>query len=335
MFVSLSLSSSHPLFSITTMFDAHCHPTDTPDTLDLIPSMKTDLLACMSTNFQDIERVESIADWPKVVPCFGYHPWFTWKVYTEEGLEAKEHYSRVLAGPRGSEEELQGFVASQEQPMPFSNYLDLMRQGLEKYPNGMIGEAGLDKPFRVKDKEGDNLTPFRVSLDHQRTILGLQLQLAVDYGRPISLHGVQCHGALLECVTEILKKNPGKPLTVCLHSYSGPPDFLVGWFKLEGSKKKPTKVRVFVSVSSVITCGHIDREGDRFDQKLEKISPLLAKIPDDRLLIESDYYKAGPVMDDLMQEVLDLVAHAKGVSKAGALEMLDKNSREFLDYRRE
>lgn len=315
------------------MLDAHCHPTDTPDTLELIPSMETDLLACMSTNFQDIERVESIADWPKVVPCFGYHPWFTWKVSTEDELEAKEHYGRVFAGPKDSEKELQAFIASLEPPVPFSKYLERMRHGLEKYPHAMVGEAGLDKPFRVKDTAEDRLTPFRVSLDHQRMILGLQLQLAVDFGRPISLHGVQCHGALLESVTDVIKKNPGKPLTVCLHSYSGSPDFLVGWFKLEGSTKKPTKVRVFVSVSSVITCGHIDREGDRFEQKVDKIAPLLTKIPDNRLLIESDYYKAGPVMDELMQEVLNLVAHVKGVSKEEALRSLDRNSLEFLDYR--
>lgn len=314
------------------MFDAHCHPTDSPDTLDLIPDMKTGLLACMSTNFQDIERVESIADWPKVVPCFGYHPWFTWKVSIDD-LEDKSHYSQVLAGPKGSEEELGAFITSLDPPKPFSEYLDRMRRGLEKHPDAMVGEAGLDKPFRVKDTETDKLTPFRVSLDHQRKILGLQLQLAVEYGRPISLHGVQCHGALLECVTETIKKNPGKPLTVCLHSYSGPPDFLVGWFKLEGSKKKPTKVRVFVSVSSVITCGHIDRDGDRFEQKVEKIAPLLAKIPDNRLLIESDYYAAGPVMDDLMEEVLKLVSHVKGIPKEDALKVLDKNSQEFLDYR--
>lgn len=311
------------------MFDAHCHPTDTPETLNLIPDMKTDLLACMSTNFEDIEKVEGIATWPKVLPCFGYHPWFTWKTSLND---CPDHYQSVLVGPKGTEKELDLFVASLEPPRPFSEFEKRIKLNLEQYPNAMVGEAGLDKPFRVKNTATDVLTPFRVSLDHQKEILKLQVQLAIDYGRPISLHGVQCHGALLEVVAGVTKRNPGKPLTVCLHSYSGPPDFLVGWSKLEGSKKKPTGIRVFVSVSSVITCGHIDRTGDRFEQKVAKIAPLLASIPPNRLLIESDYFTAGEVMDELMQEVLALVAHVKGVSREEALEVLNRNSADFLDY---
>ncbi|KAH0129893.1 hypothetical protein KCU67_g16968, partial [Aureobasidium melanogenum] len=80
------------------VFDAHCHPTDTVANISSIPDMHARILTIMATRAQDQELVADTADklgvktnsdqdWSseqKVIPCFGWHPWFSHHMFDEE-----------------------------------------------------------------------------------------------------------------------------------------------------------------------------------------------------------------------------------------------------------
>ena len=70
------------------VYDAHCHPTDTMASIAEIPQMKARTLTVMSTRGEDQDLVYQTAaslaankkeDGEKeerILPCFGWHPWF-------------------------------------------------------------------------------------------------------------------------------------------------------------------------------------------------------------------------------------------------------------------
>ncbi|KAH7189267.1 TatD family [Fusarium flagelliforme] len=80
--------------------DAHCHPTDTMDSIQDIPSMRAAALTIMSTRAQDQDLVADVASNHNkdlkqlfqdnsgecnacVVPSFGWHPWFSHLLYDD------------------------------------------------------------------------------------------------------------------------------------------------------------------------------------------------------------------------------------------------------------
>ena len=182
------------------------------------------------------------ADGPsaKVIPAFGWHPWFSYQIYDDlkEGsssfdpgahagsVEAakKAHYESVLQPAPSDDSE---FIASLPTPVPLSRFLEETRTNLEAHPYALVGEAGLDKAFRLPrhwqpptssssptsrdenltpgGREGRPLSPYRVQMQHQQAILEAQLRLAGEKGRAVSVHGVQAHGILFESVSRCWK----------------------------------------------------------------------------------------------------------------------------------
>lgn len=95
-----------------------------------------------------------------------------------------------------------------------TGWADALEARLAQDPGACVGEVGLDKWIREAD------------LDDQEEVLRVQLNLAVSYGRPVSLHCLRCFGRLLE----VLRDAPLPEQGFLLHAYSGPaelvPDFL-------------------------------------------------------------------------------------------------------------
>lgn len=238
------------------VYDAHCHPTDTMSSIESIQSMKTRVLTVMATRSQDQDLVVSAAEthgvkspdpshWSReecIVPCFGWHPWFSHQMYFDEDLDCKNidnqgqgiltsdaklaHYQSVLSPtPQISNEETRQALLSLPDPMPFSHFLAQTRAHLRHHTYALIGEVGLDRAFRIPyawvegddlwsrrdptltpgGREGRRLTPFRCDAKHQKKILKAQLQLAAEMGRAVSLHGVAAHGLLFEALQELWK----------------------------------------------------------------------------------------------------------------------------------
>lgn len=226
------------------LYDAHCHPTDTPSTLGLVGSLRCAGLCAMATREEDQDRVADLArQFPeKVIPCFGFHPWFTHLIYSDEhgdaedaddgeagvddddgrhthsqnqesisaanispGEAKKDAHLRKVLRPEPDDD----LVASMHDLVPISRYLSTIESHFRAFPHAMLGEVGLDKAFRIPDpreKRADGsgrgkLSRHHTDTAHQVMVLDRQLDLAARHNRACSLHGVQIHGLLHECIT--------------------------------------------------------------------------------------------------------------------------------------
>lgn len=203
------------------VYDAHCHPTDTMAAIATVASMKARTLTIMATRSSDQELVAAVArsqPRSKIVPSFGFHPWFAHLIYDDGGggpahpadeAELKRrHYSAVLVPPPDAD-----LVRQLPAPQPLSQALGGMRAHLEEFPHALVGEIGLDRGFRLPFPDSSDpsdsapaprrLSPHRVSIDHQKRVFTAQLQLAGALSRAVSVHGVQCHGVLFETFRDL------------------------------------------------------------------------------------------------------------------------------------
>lgn len=247
------------------VFDAHCHPTDTMASISSIAeTMRARTLTVMATRSQDQELVAKAADTygvnsqeaitasarangtdtrsvhnrEKVIPSFGWHPWFSHQLFDDvsrsgsgsgsgsgeaaatfdpsspdQDAEKRRHYNAVLV-PSPQNKDDDEFIRHLPNPQPLSAFITQTRHYLEAYPFALVGEIGLDKAFRLPNHEpapddldngmtpgrrdGRTLSPYRVNMDHQTRILKAQLSLAGEMGRAVSVHGVQAPGNLYD-----------------------------------------------------------------------------------------------------------------------------------------
>lgn len=366
------------------VFDAHCHPTDTMSLIDSIPRMKTQALTVMATRGQDQDLVVQIAEklgikhkpvetgglGGKVVPCFGWHPWFSYQIIDDRDSaiggamelgRRRSHYEYALT-PKPDD---LSFLASLPEPRSLKSLLSETRTHLEQYPYALIGEVGLDKAFRLPEewtedqkatrdqslteggREGRHLTPYRVNMEHQKVILRAQLDLAAELRRAVSVHGVQAHGVLFEVLQETWKgfekkhiskrqrkKNADNasaldedndsvhepvsapfPPRICLHSYSGPPQFLKQYLD------PAIPAKVFFSFSSVINLS---------TPAVTKTLEVIKALPDDAILVESDLHIAGDRMDGYMEEIVRKVCEVKSWDLNKGVKQLRRNWEAFV-----
>ncbi|EUC42391.1 hypothetical protein COCMIDRAFT_103655 [Bipolaris oryzae ATCC 44560] len=390
------------------VYDAHCHPTDTMSSIEIIQNMKARVLTVMATRAEDQDLVTATADkhtirsadpsqWSReecIVPCFGWHPWFSHQMYLTSDIDPdssfKEqgnltgetkiaHYKTALHPSREnpSEEDIQTYLSLPD-PTPFSTFLSHTRHHLQQYPYALVGEIGLDRSFRIPEswtgtpdlwckrdnsltpggREGRRLTPFRASPSHQKKIFKLQLQLAAEMNRGVSVHGVQAHGLVLEVLSELWKghekqvlskrerkkrgvdhpaaeaaieadaegtSHVGKekeakpyPPRICLHSYSGN----VSNFKQYLNPAIPAQV--FASFSTAINLS------DKMDEETpESFAEMVRTVPDHMLLVESDLHTAGEEMDRRLEDIVRRICKIKGWELEDGVAQLGKNWRVF------
>jgi Tat protein secretion system quality control protein TatD with DNase activity len=360
------------------VYDAHCHPTTKNSSVALIPNMKARILTVMSTRDEDQFLADEAAEYlaptgkfleetTRIIPCFGWHPYFSHELFDDSQFNGKRnlsedekilHYNSILKPQPESLE----FIRSLPDPKSFSQFISETRTYLQKHHLALVGEVGLDKSFRLpeawteedlesRDKSlilgvrgGRNLTPCRVNMAHQKRLLEVQLRLAGELQRPVSVHGVQAHGMLFDTFRGLWKgheipsrkgkkklgadragvfdeetvshSNPKPyPPRICLHSYSGPLENVKQYFQ------SSVPAHVFVSFSSIINFS---------TAASAKSKEVLEWLPEDRILIESDLHKAGDIMDEHLEEIARIVCRIRGWTLEEGVKKFGHNWKQFI-----
>lgn len=283
-----------------------------------------------------------------------------------------EHYQSVLT----LKSEDRDFLLSLPDPRPFNHFLEQTRQYLHRFPLALIGEVGLDKSFRIPEawlpghedkrndgltpggREGRRLSPYRVSMEHQKQVLLAQLHLAGEMQRAVSCHGVQAHGVVYETLAETWRGHERKPLSkrerkkqeaaakvnaepeeslddheelpgpklypprICLHSYSGPAETVKQYIA-------PTvPCEIFFSFSTTINAwSDPTLEGKHVDGKVEQA---VKAVPDDRILVESDLHTAGERMDGYLEAGVRKICEVKKWELDDGVKRLGANWKKFV-----
>ncbi|KAH7035611.1 uncharacterized protein B0I36DRAFT_372996 [Microdochium trichocladiopsis] len=222
------------------VYDAHCHPTDTPASVSKISSMKARVLTIMATREQDQDLVAGTCveygvknpellksgeggETQRIVPAFGWHPWFSHQIYddttaapsydgTPEGKRA--HYDAVLQPKPSSKDP--AFSDGLPEPRALSALLEETRARLREHPYALVGEVGVDKAFRVPENwtadqeasRNQNLTPGSREgrlLSPHRVSMTHQTAILQAQLRLAGELGRAAHGALYEALAQTWK----------------------------------------------------------------------------------------------------------------------------------
>ncbi|KAF5628291.1 Cut9 interacting scn1 [Fusarium tjaetaba] len=307
------------------------------------------------------------------IPSFGWHPWFSHLLYddsadtptfqptpgSETDNAAKQtHYNAVLQ-PAPSPD----FVTSLPPPVAISSFLNATESRLSTNPHALVGEIGLDKAFRLPEpwlpsnhierdptltpggREGRQLSPYRVKIEHQIDVLAAQLRLAAKAGRAVSVHGVQAHGILHETLAATWKGHEREVITrrkrrlvasgaedfsdedddgsekpypprICLHSFSASVEVLRQYLN------RTIPARIFVSLSTAVNLST--------DATRNKTDDVLRALPDDSILVESDLHIAGEQMDSALEDMYRHVCEVKGWNLDEGVKKIAKNYEEFI-----
>ncbi|KAF8910141.1 hypothetical protein CPB84DRAFT_1355249 [Gymnopilus junonius] len=321
---SSSLSSPPPSLPgsdvLRHIVDVHCHPTDAPS-ISPESMRKLGITVCAMSSMQsDQTKVKELAlAYPeKVVPCFGYHPWFSHLIYltrpSEEGEGNSEPPSKVqhyrdLFFPKNSkpiskdesderEVEFRALLSLLPNPRPLSSILTELRSHLSSFPNAMLGEVGLDRVFRVPldyFASPRQLTSFTIPLNHQLAILEAQMEVAVELERNVSVHSVKSQLMTVELLKRMKEKHSEKwnKISVDMHSCGLSPQT---WRDIERRHEN-----VFLSLSTVINHNH------------GSLQALIAECSPGRILAESDYNDIDMCTSQTW-DMIQLIAEVKGWS---------------------
>ncbi|KZV81012.1 Metallo-dependent hydrolase [Exidia glandulosa HHB12029] len=305
------------------LVDVHAHPTDNDIEPSAVDALQMTLCA-MSTNARDQELVERLAQQnpEHIVPCFGWHPWFSHHISIRPDVAKDEHY-RLLLFPdesNASDEKkaaLKRLVALLPDPIPLDTFLDSLRRRLGAFDNAMLGEVGVDRIFRIPFADyvaggeigRDRLSPFTVPVDHQLVILEAQLGVAVDMARNVSLHSVQASQITVDLLERMGKTHGDKwkSINIDLHSCTLSKDVLQRIMKLHSN--------VYCSLSTAI---NVNGRSDNW-QKLAEACP------DNRLLIESDF----PYITDSQQRTWDMLILVADIKKWRVEDSWEEDAAEF------
>lgn len=184
-------------------------------------------------------------------------------------------------------------------------WLERLELRLDAAPDAFVGEIGLDRVAVTPDTQ-------RNEFDAQVPVFVDQLRLAKRLCRPVSVHAVQCWGVMCDVLAA-----PTTPLPprIMLHSFGGAAAMVASILAIE--RKRRGETRFFFSFSATI------------NGRAPKTPAVVAAVPLDRLLIESDVHSAAAI-DGAMAAALRMVADARGCSLAEAAAITTRNAEQFF-----
>ncbi|CAI2185417.1 4322_t:CDS:2 [Funneliformis geosporum] len=300
--------------------DAHTHAHDDVENLEKIGNLKTNKVCLMGTRLEDLDVVSKLATdfQEKVIPCFGFHPWFCHLLSLEdEPSESKDHYRTILKdiGPKvpSRSNYLEEFINTLPSPTSFNTWYSKLENLLKTHPNSLLGEVGLDKTFRLRDQKLNRLSQAQTTLKHQTAIFEKQLDLAAKYKRAVSMHCVQSTGAITQLLNKKIKGQQPLPPRICLHSFGGSVDTIKALVK----QTKGSSLDIYFSFSIVI------------NDKNSRLPDLIRAVPEDKLLIETDYHSPNG-LDYYMTMIIKLVSEVKEWTETTTVDKTRENFIKFI-----
>ncbi|MDP0492156.1 MAG: TatD family hydrolase [Verrucomicrobiota bacterium JB023] len=180
-----------------------------------------------------------------------------------------------------------------------------LRDWLQRFPQSILGECGLD---RWKE-------PF--DLDDQTDCLRIQLQLALELQRPVTIHCLKAWG----------------PLAEVLRSFASLPPFLVHAFS--GSREMAAELAHMGAYFSF--------NGYFLHERKASVRETYQSLPADRLLLETDApsmlppeeYRAITLPDEQshpanLTRFVTPLAELRGISREELISLLEKNLANYL-----
>ncbi|KAF4690441.1 hypothetical protein FOZ60_017432 [Perkinsus olseni] len=168
-----------------------------------------------------------------------------------------------------------------------TSWVQKMRQLLEANPSFGVGEIGIDK---IRAKE--------VPMEIQMKVFKRQLELAAEFGRPVSLHCVRAYGQLLDSLKEVDERIPA----IVLHAYGGSAELVKDFLRCT---QEPSRRGALVR---------------------KHLAGVLKAVPRDRLLIETDSPDQMPL--DVERAKLEPVG--EGINDSGLIDVVLKRVAEAL-----
>ncbi|ESK92701.1 dnase family scn1 [Moniliophthora roreri MCA 2997] len=278
--------------------DVHCHPTDSPVASEIMEALSITICA-MGTRQEDQALVRDLAtSYPeKVVPCFGYHPWFSHRITLKPNVPKEDHY-RSLFSPSNDEENqiLEVLLNVLPEPLTLEEVVSDVRRNLEAFPDAMLGEVGLDRSYRVAYDyfaSPRKLTPFTIPVDHQLVILHAQINVAIELGRNISLHSVKSQQATMDLLSQLRIRHGAKfdRISLDMHSCGFSPTM---WKDIQRKYSN-----VFLSLSTTIN-------GRSPNHRV-----LIDACTPDRILVESDFHDVSECTERTW-DIVKTIAEVKG-----------------------
>jgi Tat protein secretion system quality control protein TatD with DNase activity len=300
---------------------------------------------CVSSSGVDYGVADSVDDLFDLAP--------TTKGEADGELEAPENESTNPGDSKVDHRKLALEILAKDL-VPFAEWTATLKDYLTRNPTAIVGEIGLDKNATVRGSDG-----LRLNSKHQLAVVRKQLEIAAEMKRAVSLHLVNRSGWFLDLMHKFfvstddlkqpgevpdgvesgkkgkkkgrapqpsanLSKSTRKPLqmanpvwigppAICLHSYSGSIAFIDNLTSLPGGAGK-----TFYFSHSIV----INSRSPSFEDRIKAT-------PDDRLLIESDYDRPGPV-DEMVLEMCKVVARVKGWTVLEAARVTRDNLERFL-----
>lgn len=211
----------------------------------------------------------------------GVHPWDC-----SESLES-------LGGLGGLESWLRGKLANPNLP----------NSEAPNFPNLLfgVGEIGLD---RLRDR---NIPP------RMREVFEAQLKLALEFHRPVVLHGAKCWGQVVKTVSSFEHSN-GSDIRAF------PPLLFHGFSRSDGLIPDIIALNGYISVGPAILNDHAVNYRE-----------LVKKIPSDRLLLETDRTAENAAECPSVRDVAAAVATYRDMSFAELERITDDNAERFLN----
>ena len=159
-----------------------------------------------------------------------------------------------------------------------------------------IGEIGLDR-LRSRD-----ISP------RMREVFEMQLKLALEFRRPVVLHGAKCWGQVVETIRRLIPQSSALISSFLFHGFSRSDGLLPDIVALNG----------YISVGPAVLNDHAVNYRE-----------LVKKIPLDRLLVETDRTPENAATCPSVAAVAAKVAELRGLTPGELEKLTDANATRF------